>query len=128
MEDFRRGLNPVLCRHLGVYKSVVLVPHKIHKGRGTVRKLVRLLNIRQESLLREAELHFGFEESDIIEIGHHPLDGQTVAHLHHGTALLGLQELDPDHVPVETEDVEYPAAGHLGAVEAVHHSHTAAAR
>lgn len=40
------------------------------------------------------QLHLAAEESGVVEVGHGPLHGQGVSHLHHGTSFLGLQELD----------------------------------
>ena len=92
---------------------------------GSVWQLVGALYVCQEGLLAEAKLHLGAEEAGVVEVGDDSLYGQSVSHLDHGAALLRLEELDPDDVAVEAEQVEDATRVHLVRVEAVHHAHGA---
>ena len=126
MENFRWRLNSILSSHFRVDESVVFISHEVHERGGSVRKLIRLLNISKKSLFGEAELHLGVKEGDVVEVGDDSLHGETVSHLDHGTALLSLEVLDSDNITIQTEQVEHPGAVHLVTVDTVHHAHTAA--
>lgn len=45
VKNFRRRLDSILWGHFGVNKTVVLIPHEIHKGWWGVVQLVWLLNV-----------------------------------------------------------------------------------
>ena len=47
----------------------------------SVRELVWALDVCEEGLLAEPELHLGAEEGRVVEVGDHALHGQPVAHL-----------------------------------------------
>ena len=50
-------LYPVLGGHLWVDEAIVLVPHVVLEGRSSIRKIVGLLHISQECLLRIPATH-----------------------------------------------------------------------
>jgi len=121
VENLGGGLDAVLGSLLRVDKAVVLVAHVVLEGRALVRQVKGRLAVRQILLLGVAELHLVAEEVDVVEVADGSLHGQSVAHLHHGTPVLGLQELHLNHVAIEAEHVEEAVCIEAVLVEAIHH-------
>ena len=84
-------------------------------------KLVRLLNISKESLFRESQLHLRLEESNVVEVGDYSLHRHAVPHLHHSAPFFSLEKLDPNHVAVQAEQVEYPCTVHVLTTQTINH-------
>lgn len=76
-------------------------------------------------LLGHADADFPSEQPDAVEVSDGSIHGVFIPHLHQRRPRNALHELHLLHVAVETEEVEYATAVHLGGVEAAHHGNRA---
>ena len=100
VQNLRRRRDSVFGGGLRISEPVVSVAHKVFEWRRVVYQIERLLDVVEEGLLGVTQLHFVVKKRHVI-------------HLDHSTALFALQELDPNHIPEETEQIEHSVAIHL---------------
>lgn len=74
---------------------VVLAAGEVFEARRFVGQYVRICDVGEEGLFREAELQLSLgADRHVVEVLQTPLDSYAVAHLDHRAALLRLQEFD----------------------------------
>lgn len=94
VQHIRRVGDAILQSRLGIREAIVSIAHVVLEGARAIWKVKGLLDIIEECLLGEAQLHLMPKEGDLVEGGNGPLDRHRVAHLHHRTAFLALQKFD----------------------------------
>jgi len=113
VQNLCRRRDSVFRGGLRVSEAIVSVAHEVLEGGGRVDEVEGLLHVVEEGLLRVTQLHLMAKECHVIQCTDAALDRHRVSHLNHSTALFALQELDPNHITEETEQIEHSVAIHL---------------
>lgn len=127
VEDLARWLDAIFAGLGQRQEAVVLGGAVVLEADRVVRQGVRVGGLGQIVLLGKCDLNFAAIVADwnVVQVLDAAFHGDGISHLDHGGALFGLQELYPDNVSVQTEQIEQLIGVGCAAVEAVDHHHGA---
>ena len=127
MQELGGGKDAVLSGALGIVEPVVAVLLKVHEGEGPVGQGVRVLDLGHVVLLGPVQTDLEAKHGRVADVVDAVLDPVGVCHLHHDTALLGLEKHHLADVAVLTEQVENALTIEFVRLNSVDHGHGAAA-
>lgn len=123
VEDLARWLDAIFAGLGQRQEAVVLGGAVVLEADRVVLQGVRVGRLGQVVLLGKCDLNFAAIVADwnVVQVLDAAFHGDGISHLDHGGALFGLQELYPDNVSVQTEQIEQLIGVGCAAVEAVDH-------